>query len=371
MKTKAFASAGSLAFVGLLAFTACGSDNATGEAGNSESGSGSESSVSGTLSGIGASSQQAAITAWESGFASANPDASVQYSPDGSGAGRKALLAGGADFAGSDAHLTEDEYQQSQDVCGPDGAMNIPVYISPIAVSFNLPGIDSLNLDAETIAKIFKGDIKKWNDEAIASQNEGVDLPDTNITVVHRSDDSGTTENFTEYLAAAAGDTWGQEPDGNWPSAYAGESNKGTSGVVDTTTSTEGAITYADASAVGDLGKVNVVVNGEPVELSPEAAAKTVEISDRVGVGNENDMSIDINRTPDEAGAYPIVLVSYHVVCSSYEDQATADLVKAYESYVVSEQGQQDAADAASSAPLTDALLEDAQKAIDSIEVAS
>ena len=353
----------------MLALSACGSDNATGEK-SSSSNSGSDSKVSGTLKGIGASSQKAAITAWEAGFASANSGANVQYSPDGSGAGRKALLAGAADFAGSDAHLKPEEYEKSKEVCGPNGAINIPVYISPIAVAFNLPGIKDLNLDAETTAKIFKGEIKTWNDPAIKKLNDGVNLPDTKITVVHRSDDSGTTENFTEYLNKASNGAWDKKADGTWPEAYAGESDKGTSGVVKTTSGTEGAITYADASAIGDLGKAKIKVNDSFVELSPEAAAKTVEISERKPGGNENDMSIDINRTPKESGAYPVVLVSYHVVCSGYKDQAKADLVKAYEKYVVSEQGQKDAADAASSAPLTESLRKDAEKAIDSIEVA-
>ncbi len=367
LKTKAFISAASMALVGLLAVTACGSDNPTGTSNSSNSGA--NSSVSGTLSGIGASSQQAAITAWESGFASQYPDATVQYSPDGSGAGREALLAGAAQFAGSDAHLKDEEYKTSQEVCGPDGAINIPVYISPIAVAFNLPGIESINLDAPTIAKIFKGEISQWNDQEISKQNEGVDLPDTKITVVHRSDDSGTTENFTEYLEAASDGVWDKEADGDWPSAYAAESNKGTSGVVSTTKSTEGAITYADASAAGDLGQVKVKVADEYVELSPEAAAKTVEISKRIEGQHADDMSIDINRTPEDASAYPIVLVSYHIVCSAYDSQQTVDLVKAYEGYVISEQGQQDAAGAASSAPLTASLREDAQKAIDAIGV--
>lgn len=366
MKTKALASAGSLALIGMLALSACGSDNATGTSSEGNS----DSNISGTVTGVGASSQKAAIDAWESGFATANSKASVQYSPDGSGAGRKALLAGGAQFAGSDAHLSADEFNDSKKQCGPDGAIDIPVYISPIAIAFNLDGVKSLNLDGETIAKIFKGDIKKWNDKAIASQNGGVDLPDTNITVVHRSDDSGTTENFTEYLADASNGAWGKEADGNWPSEYAGESNKGTSGVVSTTTSTNGAITYADASAIGGLGKVNVKSGDEYVELSPEAAAKTVEVSKKVGGMHENDMSLDINRAPEEAGAYPVVLVSYHIVCSTYKDQQTVDLIKAYESYVISEEGQKDAADSAHSAPLTETLRKDAQKAVDSIAVA-
>ncbi|WP_421083608.1 phosphate ABC transporter substrate-binding protein PstS [Rothia nasimurium] len=367
MNVKSLARWSSLALIGTVALTACGSDNATGTATTSDAGSSAASLPSAPLTGVGASSQQAAITAWETGFA--NLGGTVQYSPDGSGAGREALLAGGAKFAGSDRPLKAEEWEESKQVCGPNGAINIPVYISPVAVAFNLPGVSSLNLDAETIAKIFKGEITTWNDATIASQNEGVELPDTKITVVHRSDDSGTTENFTDYLEAASNGAWDVEADGNWPSQYAAESNKGTSGVVSTTSSTEGAITYADASAIGDLGKVNVKVGDSYVELSPEAAAKTVEVSERVGGMNENDMAIKVNRTPEDSTAYPVVLVSYHIVCSGYSSEDDVTLVKAYESYVVSEQGQKDAADAASSAPLTSALTADAQKAIDSISV--
>lgn len=368
MKAQGMARWGALMAVGALALTACGSDNATGTAsGDSNSG---KASVSGTLSGVGASSQQAAMTAWQSGFTSAASGAHVQYSPDGSGAGRKALLAGAADFAGSDAHLSPEEYNKSKDKCGAEGAIDIPVYISPIAVAFNLPGVKSLNLDGETLAKIFKGDIKNWNDEAIKAQNEGLDLPDLKITVVHRSDDSGTTENFTEYLAAASNGAWGKDPSGNWPGDYAAEANKGTSGVVSTTSSTQGAITYADASAIGDLGKAKIKIgDGSYAELSAATAAKTVENSQRKGGMNAHDMSLDLNRTPETADAYPIVLVSYHIVCSSYSSQEKADLVKAFGKYVVSEQGQKDAAEAASSAPLTAALTEEATKAYDSITV--
>lgn len=352
------------AATGALLLTGCGSDNPTGismdAAGTSD--------VSGTLSGVGASSQQAVITSWQTGFQLMAPKANMQYSPDGSGAGRKALIAGAADYAGSDAHLKTEEFEDTKAVCGPDGAINIPVYVSPIAVAFNVPGIESLNLDAATIAKIFKGEISSWNDPVIAAQNESVQLPDTRITVVHRSDDSGTTENFTEYLETAAGDAWGKEADGNWPADYAAEANKGTSGVVSATVATEGAITYADASAIGNLGTVNVQVgDGSYVELSPETAAKTVEISEKIGGMHTLDMSLNINRTPGEGGAYPIVLVSYHIICSTYEDQETVDLVKEFESYVVSEKGQQDAAASAGSAPLTPSLREQAQAAVDAV----
>lgn len=350
--------------IGALALTACGSDNPTGNAGG---GSGEQSGVSGTLTGIGASSQQAAMTAWQNGFQSANSGATVQYSPDGSGAGRKAFLAGGANFAGSDAYLTEDEVSQAKQQCGDAGAMDLPVYVSPISVAFNLPGVKSLNLDAPTIAKIFKGEIKKWNADEIKKQNPDADLPDTAVTVVHRSDDSGTTENFTDYLSKAAPQDWTEEPAQAWPTKYAAENNKGTSGVVSTTSSTEGAVTYADSSAVGDLGTAAIKVGEKYVAHSADAAAKAVEVSKQVEGRGEHDMAIDIDRATTEAGAYPLVLISYHVVCSTYDSQETADLVKSLEKYVVSEDGQKAAADSAGSAPLSQSLRDEAKAAVESI----
>ncbi|WP_372699061.1 phosphate ABC transporter substrate-binding protein PstS [Arthrobacter sp. JSM 101049] len=353
--------------VAALALTACGSDNPTGDAAGATSGS----SAAGTLTGIGASSQKAAMDAWKAGFEAANADAKVQYSPDGSGAGRKAFLAGGAQFAGSDAYLSDEEIESSKQVCGPDGAFDIPAYISPIAVAYNLEGVDGLKLDAETIAKVFKLEITTWNDPAIAAQNEGVDLPDTRITVVHRNDESGTTENFTQYLAAAAKDTWTYEESGDWPADLQSENAKGTSGVVSTTTSTPGAITYADASAVGDLGTVSVKVGDEYTTLSAEAAAKAVETAEPVPGRSDHDMALELQRDTTESGAYPIILVSYHLYCSTYKDQETVDLVKAWGNYVVGAEGQQAAADSAGSAPLSETMRKQAKQAIDSITVAS
>jgi phosphate transport system substrate-binding protein len=363
MKITRIGRLAALAAVGSLALAGCGSDDATGE-GTGTAGGGD--SLTGTVSGVGASSQQAAMTAWQTGFQEAHSGASVQYSPDGSGAGREAFLAGGADFAGSDAHLDDDENLASRDTCGTDGAINIPAYVSPIAVAFNLPGVEHVNMDGETIAKVFKGEIDRWDDPAIAQQNDGVELPDTAITVVHRADDSGTTENFTEYLAAASNGAWGQEPDGNWPGAFSAEANKGTSGVVSATSETEGAITYADDSAVGDLGTVDVKSGEDYVEVSQDSAAAALESAQRVEGRGEHDMSLDLNRTPDD-GSYPIVLVSYHIVCSQYQDQEVADRVKAFEGYVISEDGQKTASDAAGSAPLSESVRQEAQAAVDSI----
>ncbi|NKX52723.1 phosphate ABC transporter substrate-binding protein PstS, partial [Arthrobacter deserti] len=202
-------------------------------------------------------------------------------------------------------------------------------------------------------------------------QNEGVTLPDTAITVVHRSDESGTTENFVEYLHPAAPKVWTDEVPGDWPAAIVAENAQGTSGVASTTTNTDGAITYADASAVGGLGTVKVKVGDEYVAYSPEAAAKAVDAASPVEGRSDIDMALNLERDTAESGAYPVVLVSYHIYCSSYKDQATAGLVKAFGNYVISEEGQAAAQGSAGSAPISDTLREEAKAAIDSIKVAS
>ncbi|WP_309131369.1 phosphate ABC transporter substrate-binding protein PstS [Brevibacterium sp.] len=365
MKLKHLAPSAALLAVGALTLSACGGASATGE-----DTSGGDSGLQGTITGIGASSQKAAMDAWTADFATANSGVTVNYSPDGSGAGREQFLGGNAQFAGSDAHLDDDEAESAKEVCGPEGAYEFPVYVSPIAVAFNLKGVDSLNLSPETIAKIFKGEITNWNDKAIKADNPDAQLPDLPITAVHRADDSGTTENFAEYLKEAAGDAWDAEVDGNFPKEYGGEAAQGTDGVVQTVSDTEGAIGYADASAVGSLGQAKVKVGDQFVELTPDAASKVVDASTKVEGRGKGDLAFDLARDTTESGAYPIVLVSYHVVCSTYKDQETVDLIKAWEKFVISEEGQQSAAKSAGSAPLSADLRSQIETVIDSITVA-
>ncbi|MFP5335855.1 MAG: phosphate ABC transporter substrate-binding protein PstS [Actinomycetes bacterium] len=354
----------SAALVLTLGLAACGAANEEPAAGGGENG-GEASDLSGTIAGAGASSQAAAMEAWIAGFSSEYPDVTVNYDPVGSGGGREQFTAGGVDFAGSDAYLDDEEVAAAKETCGGD-FVELPSYISPIAVIFNLEGVEELNLGPETIAGIFNQEITTWNDPAIAEDNPDAELPDLPITPVNRSDESGTTENFTEYLAAASGGAWPHEPSGDWPVA-GGEAAQGTSGVVGAVQGGNGTIGYADASQAGDLGIVKVRVGEEFTEYSPEAAAAVVEASERVEGRGEYSYAIDLARDTTEAGTYPIVLVSYHLACATYEDAETADLVKAFLSYVISEEGQQTAADAAGSAPISESQREEFQTAIDAI----
>ncbi|MBT6445962.1 MAG: phosphate ABC transporter substrate-binding protein PstS, partial [Acidimicrobiaceae bacterium] len=247
-------------------------------------------------------------------------------------------------------------------------------YISPIAIPYNLPQIEgsTLNLTPELIAGIFANELTNWNDPAIAALNEGVQFPDLPINPVHRSDESGTTENFTDYLAQSAPEVWTfgaiEVWDGDGPGR--GEGAQGTSGVVAATAAGEGSIGYADASQIGDLPAAAVGVGGEFREFSPEAAGRIVDASERLDGRNEFDFAIEVNRTPESADVYPIALVSYHIVCLQYPDQETVDLVQAFMTYVGSEAGQEASTASAGSAPISAEVRADILTSIDAISVA-
>jgi phosphate transport system substrate-binding protein len=312
--------------------------------------------LAGSLSGAGSTAQQAAMAAWQAAFQTANPGVTVNYDPVGSGGGREQFLAGGTLFGGSDAALTADELTKSNTRCaGGTGAIDLPVYVSPIAIAYNLDGVDGLALSADNIAKIFSGKIKKWSDPALKADNAGVKLPDTAITTVHRADDSGTTQNFTDYLSKAAPDAWTFPAAQTWP-VKGGEAAQGTSGVVQAITQGKGAIGYADASQVGKLGVAKVKVGSAFVAVSAEAAAKDAELSKPTPSRPAGDLSIDVARDTTEADTYPVILISYQIVCKQYAKATDGALVKAFESYVASPEGQAAAAKAAGSAPLSDAL---------------
>jgi phosphate transport system substrate-binding protein len=345
--------AGALALA--LVAAACGSDDASDDTPDTTGGA-SRSTVSGTLVGAGASSQAAGMQGWQVGFQELNPDTTIEYDPSGSGGGREQFLAGGSSFAGSDAFLKDDEFEQSKERCaGDSGAINLPHYISPIAIPFNLSGVDTLNLTPEVIGGIFANTITNWSDPVIADLNPDVALPDLAINPVHRSDESGTTENFTDYMAQAAPAAWPFGAIELWDDdgPGGGEGGQGTSGVVSAVGAGQGSIGYADASQIGDLPAAAVGVSGEFVEFSPEAAGRIVDASTRLEGRNQFDFAIEVNRTPDDATVYPIALVSYHVVCLQYETQQEVDLVSAFMTYVGSDAGQAAAQASAGSAPIS------------------
>ncbi len=353
-----------------LGIAACGGSSSSDSTGNT-SGGGESANLSGEIAGAGATSQEAAQEAWIANIEAENSGVTISYDPVGSGGGREQFIAGGISYAGSDAALTEEEGELKGAVkrCEPGELIEIPAYVSPIAVVYNLPGVEELQLDPETIAKIFAQKITSWNDPAIAKTNPGVELPDTRIVPVNRSDESGTTQNFTEYLSEVVPSVWTYEVSGDWP-VKGGEAANGTSGVVEAVAAGEGAIGYADASQATELGIAKVKVGAEFAEPTPEAAAAILEESPEDKSLSEDSFMFPfkLDRKTESQGTYPIVLVSYILACTKYGSADEAAVVKGFLEYVISPEGQEAAAENAGSAPLSAALTKKITPAVEAIE---
>jgi phosphate transport system substrate-binding protein len=347
-----------------ISLTAC----AANEGSTPATTSAKPSNLSGTLNGIGSSAQGAAQTVWAAGFQTANPKVTVNYDPQGSGAGRTSFISGAADFAGSDAALKDTELAGTFAGCAAGSkGIDLPVYISPIAIAYNVDGVKDLKLDADTIAGIFSGAITTWNDPKIAALNSGASLPSAPITVVHRSDDSGTTQNFTDYLAANAPTVWTKPAAQTFP-YQVGDAAKGTSGVADATKNAKNSITYIDESGSAGLSIAQLKVGSTFTKISASGAAAVVAASPIASGRATNDLAIAIDRKDTSKGAWPLVLVSYVIACQQYKDAAKADLVKGYVDYIITDAAQKAANAQAGSAPLSKDLASKVTKAVASIK---
>ncbi|GGA62982.1 phosphate-binding protein PstS [Pseudoclavibacter endophyticus] len=358
-----------MAAIAALTLAACAGDDTAPETDTTAEGGENGGGLSGTLNATGASSQeQAQLNGWIPGFQDVEPGVTVNYTQTGSGTGRDNFVAGQSDFVGSDRAFTTDEIEENAFGACAEGSdiVEFPAYISPIAIGYNLPTVDSLNLDAATLAGIFAGEITTWNAPEIAALNEGVELPETAITAVHRGDSSGTTGNFLGYLEEAAPEAWTHGAEDDFPAALGGESADGTAGVAAAVGGAEGTIGYLDASAAEGLQTVAIQSGSDFVQLSPEAAAAVVAGSPQEEGRAETDVVFELDYTGVD-GAYPIVLVSYLIGCAEYQDAEKAELVKAYFSYIITAEGQEAASAAAGNAPISDEIRSAAQAAIDAI----
>jgi phosphate transport system substrate-binding protein len=369
---KRIAAVGAIAVAGAIVLSSCAANEDSGS-GSSASASASGSSVdlsslSGTLNGAGSSAQGTAQTTWAAGFQGEASGVTVNYNPSGSGAGVTTFTAGSADFAGSDIPLTTDQLAATFTACkAGTKAIDIPVYISPIAIAYNVSGVSDLTLDASTIAKIFSGKITKWNDPAITALNSGATLPDATINVIHRSDNSGTTDNFEEYLSKAASSDWTAPVSQTFPYQI-GDGAQGTSGVAAAMKSATNSITYIDDSGATGLSKAKLSVGGKVRSISAAGAAAVVGKATVESGRAKNDLALTIPRTTTGANDWPIVLASNFVACQTYADAAKGKLVKAYANYIVSADAQKASAQQAGSAPLSAALTAQVTKAIATIK---
>ncbi len=328
-----------IALTATIALTACGSDNDSGDNSTGAAAPSAGTCVGGTLAAQGSSAQKNAMDEWIKAYKAACADSNIDYQGTGSGAGIKAFTSGLADFAGSDSALKEDEQKAADAKCGST-ALNLPMVTGPIAVVYNVAGSDGLQFSASTLAKIFAGKITKWNDPAIAAENTSAKLPAATIEAVHRADESGTTDNFTKYLSKAAEADWTYDHAKAWAAPGGTGANK-SDGVAAKIKSTPNTISYVELSFAENSSLQTAKVKngaGEFTELTAESAGKTIEGATVKGTGN--DLTLDIDYNTKTAGAYPIVLATYEIVCTKYADAAKGKSVQGFLKYTASAEGQ-------------------------------
>lgn len=332
-----------IALASLLAISACGSDN-TETASSDSSASSNPNCAEGQISAAGSSAQKTAMNAWTTAYAK-ECGAQINYAATGSGAGVSDFTAGKVAFAGSDSSLKDDEQTAGDARCKTGKAINIPGIATAVAIVFNVKGVDKLALDPATVSKIFQGQVKTWNDPAIAKTNSGVTLPTTAISVVFRSKDSGTTDNFTKFLEAQTPETWKLGTGKGWKGTT-GTGAPDSAGIVSAVTGKDGSISYVDApdAKKNSLKTAGIDTGNGAVEISDDSVGKAVAAATQAFEGNN--LKLKLNYGLKEAGAYPAVLVTYEITC---EKGLTADqvkLTKGFLSYLLSDAGQTAAADA-------------------------
>lgn len=355
--------------IAALTLSACGSDNnagTTATTGGNDSSASAECAGKNEVTAEGSTAQQNAIAEFNKVWSQLCSGKNLSYNPTGSGAGREQFVAGNVDFAGSDSVIKEEQAQQAAERCGGNPAWNLPLVFGPVAMAYNLEGVDGLVLNGDLLAKIFQGQITKWNDPAIAGLNGGKNLPDTNITPIYRSDSSGTTDNFQKYLTAAAPQSW-TKGDGSEFQGGAGEGAQKSAGVAQAVQATPGAIGYVEKGFADQAGipYAQIDSGAGPVELTDETAGKAIDAAKFAAEGN--DLALDLNSLygTKEAGAYPLVLATYEIVCSNGYDAETAAAVKSFLK-VAANQGQANLS-AAGYVPLPEAFKERLMTSIDAI----
>ena len=338
---------------------ACGSDN------NKKSSS-SATTVPiacdpGTISGAGSTFVQNIAQQWIKDFQAKCSGATVTYQGVGSGAGIQQFTAGTIDFGGTDVPMSATEEQAA--VAKGGQVTTVPWSGGGIAVEYNLSGVSDLKLSPETVAGIFAGKIKTWNDKAIKDDNSGANLPSTGIQVVHRSDGSGTTAAFTGYLTAVAPTVWtaGAAKDVPWPT---GQGAKGSDGVTAQVKQTAGAIGYAEVSfAKGSQLGIASIKNASGAFVQPDAKNVTAALAE---APSPPDLKIKPNYKPTGADSYPISTPTFVLAFSRQKDPAKGKLLKDFLSYAVGPG--QSAAEGLYYAPLPSDLQTKAKSAVDAIQ---
>ena len=315
--------------------TACGSDNNRGRA--------STTAISGVpavtvpcdgkraLTAEGSTAQQNAIALFNHVWGQLCPGKNVSYNPTGSGAGREQFVAGHVDFAGSDSPLISDQIGRAAKRCNGNPAWDLPLVFGAIALVYNLAGVPTLVVNSDVLAKIFSGVITTWNDPILTALNPGVSLPDNRITPIYRADSSGTTDNLQRYLTADAPQSWtkgvGTEFQGG-----VGEGVQKSAGVIQAVQTTSSAIGYVEKGFADQAGVpfAQIDTGNGGVPLTDDTARSAINAANFMASGNDLVLDLNAMYSSQDPGAYPLVMATYEIVCSTGYHPDTAAAIKSF-----------------------------------------
>lgn len=314
--------------------TACGSDdNRHGASAAAMSGPAGTVACNGKsrLTSEGSTAQQNAMAVFNHEWGQYCPGKSVSYNPTGSGAGREQFIAGHVDFAGSDSPLTADQIAPAARRCGGHPAWDLPLVFGSVAVVYNLPGVTTLTLNGDALAKIFTGRITSWNDPILAALNSGQTLPNAKITPIYRADSSGTTDNVQKYLTAAAPESWSKGVGTEFLGGV-GEGAAKSSGIVQAVHAVPGAIGYVEKGFAdhGGLPYAQINTGNGVVPLTNDTATNAVNAASFGVDGNDLVLDLDPTYGTQQPGVYPLVLATYEIVCSQGYDSQTSQAIKSF-----------------------------------------
>ncbi|MEV6975413.1 serine/threonine-protein kinase [Kitasatospora sp. NPDC093806] len=298
------------------------------------------------LRSAGGTSQAAVMNAWATDYAKSCPGASVGYEAVSVGAGFQKFLAGEIDFAVTDTGLTPEQVAASAGRCAGGKAVQLPLSALPVTIVYKVAGLDSLVLDAATVAGLLHGRITVWNDPRIAALNPRAVLPAAPVSLFVPSGDSATTLALTQYLAAAGSSVWPHQPDRTWPSTGAGQAVS-VKDLPSAVNSANGSVSFLPATSATpglSVARLTAGPDGAPVAPGPESASKTLEGARITGTGA--DLTLDVVSAPPAAGAYPIVQLGSAVVCDRGNKPDGLPALRSFLAYATGADGQRTASGA-------------------------
>ncbi len=313
-----------LAMTGALALAACSS----GGSSNADN----ISCTTGSIKASGSTAQKNAMADWVNAYQGACSGATINYQANGSGAGIQDFNNAQTSFAGSDSAIKDADLTAANKRCATGNAINLPMVGGAIVAAYNVSGVSKLTLTSSALAGIFNGKITKWNNSEIASANPGVTLPDATIVQFHRSDSSGTTDNFTNYLKTAAPSTWTSGSGKDWVAA-GGQGSKGNDGVSASVKSTPNSIGYVELSfaQTQNLSMASIDNGGGAVAPTAETGSTAIGLATVSNVNNN--ITLKMDYATKNPAAYPLVLVTYEITCQKGLPSDQEGLTKSFLTY--------------------------------------